>query len=67
LDVYGFDEASKRLTLLALHPGVTLDDIRANSACEILIPSEVGTTDPPTEDERRLLREIDPAGMVIGK
>jgi hypothetical protein len=40
---------------------------RRNSACEILIPSEVGTTDPPTEDERRLLHEIDPAGMVIGK
>jgi glutaconate CoA-transferase subunit B len=67
LGVYGFDEVTKRLTLLALHPSVTLDDIHANSACEILIPSEVGTTDPPTEDERRLLREIDPAGMVLGK
>jgi hypothetical protein len=41
--------------------------MRANSACEILIPSEIGTTEPPTEHERRLLREIDPAGMVIGK
>jgi glutaconate CoA-transferase subunit B len=67
LGVYGFDAETKRLTLLALHPGVTLDDVRANSACEILIPAEVGTTEPPTENERRLLREIDPAGMVLGK
>ena len=67
LGVYGFDEETKRLKLLALHPGVTVDDIHANSACEILIPAEIGATEPPTEDECRLLHEIDPAGMVIGK
>jgi len=27
----------------------------------------VGTTEPPTEEELRLLREIDPTGMSIGK
>jgi acyl CoA:acetate/3-ketoacid CoA transferase beta subunit len=67
LGVYDFDEATKRLRLLALHPGVTLDDIRANSSFEILMPAHVPTTQPPTEAERRLLREIDPTGMVIGK
>jgi acyl CoA:acetate/3-ketoacid CoA transferase beta subunit len=67
LGVYGFDDDTKRLKLLALHPGVTLDDVCANSSCEILIPSSVGTTTPPTEEERRQLHEIDPAGMVIGK
>ncbi len=67
LGVYGFDEATKPLKLLALHPGVTLDDVHANSSMEILLPETIGTTDPPTEEERRLLHEIDPAGMVIGK
>ncbi len=67
LGAYGFDEATKRLTLLATHPGISLDDVRANSAFEILIPPEVGMTTPPTEEELRLLRAIDPAGMVIGK
>jgi len=67
LGVYGFDEETKRLQLMARHPGVALDDVLANSACEILIPRKVETTAPPTADERRLLREIDPAGMVIGK
>jgi len=41
--------------------------VRANSSFEILIPPTIDTTTPPTEDERRLLHEIDPAGMVIGK
>ena len=30
LGLYGFDEQSRRMTLLATHPGVTLDVIRAN-------------------------------------
>lgn len=67
LGVYGFDGETKRLQLLAVHPGVTLDDIQANSSFEILIPEEVGVTTPPTEEERRLLHEIDPTGMAIGK
>jgi acyl CoA:acetate/3-ketoacid CoA transferase beta subunit len=67
LGVHGFEEQTKRLQLLAMHPGVTLDAIQANSSFEILIPPHVQTTQAPTEEERRLLREIDPAGMVIGK
>jgi len=65
--VYGFDEETKRMKLLALHPGVTLEDVKENSSFEIIIPEEVGTTEPPTEEELRLLHEIDPTGMSIGK
>jgi len=67
LGIYGFDQATKRLQLLALHPGVTVEDIQANSSFEILIPDEIQTTQPPTEEERRLLHKIDPTGMAIGK
>jgi glutaconate CoA-transferase subunit B len=67
LGVYDFEEQTKRLRLLAMHPGVTLEEIQANSAFAVPIPGWVEITTPPTEDERRLLREIDPAGMVIGK
>ena len=67
LGIYGFDQSTKRLQLLALHPGVTVEDIQANSSFEILIPDEIQTTQPPTEEERRLLHKIDPTGMAIGK
>ncbi len=67
LGLYDFDEATKRLKLLAVHPGVTIEQIQDNSEFEILIPDHVGTTEPPTPEERRLLREIDPTGMAIGK
>lgn len=67
LGFYGFDEQSKRLTLLARHPGVTIEEIQTNSEFEILIRGEVPETEPPTAEERRLLREIDPTGMVLGR
>ena len=65
LGIYGFDKDSKRLKLISLHPGVTLKEVQANSQFEILVPDEIGTTQPPTMEERRLLREIDPSGLVI--
>jgi len=67
LGLYGFDEESKRMRLLATHPGVTVDDVQANSAFALITPNEVGTTEPPSPEVRRILREIDPTGMVIGK
>jgi acyl CoA:acetate/3-ketoacid CoA transferase beta subunit len=67
LGVYGFDEVTKRLTLLSLHPGVSVEEVQTNSEFKILIPEQVPTTQPPTAEERRILHEIDPAGMVLGK
>ncbi len=67
LGLYGFDEATKRIKLLSIHPGVTVDEVQDNSEFEILIPENVPVTEPPTAEERRILHEIDPTGMVIGK
>lgn len=67
LGLYGFDESTKRLKLLAVHPGVAIEQIQENSEFEILIPESVETTQPPTEEQLRILREIDPMGIAIGK
>jgi acyl CoA:acetate/3-ketoacid CoA transferase beta subunit len=67
LGVYGFNEETKRLALLSLHPGVTIADVQANSEFRILIPEHVPVTEPPTAEELRILHEIDPTGMLLGK
>lgn len=67
LGVYGFDDETRRLMLLARHPGVTVDEIQANSEFEIIVPGPVPETDPPTAHEQALLREIDPTGVVLGR
>jgi glutaconate CoA-transferase subunit B len=68
LGIYGFDEQRKRLKLISIHPGVSIDQVKENSSFEIMIPSEVEITPEPTERHLRILRrEIDPAGIVLGK
>ncbi|MBV8122341.1 MAG: 3-oxoadipate--succinyl-CoA transferase subunit B [Alphaproteobacteria bacterium] len=60
LGLLGFDEVSKRMTLLALHPGVTVEQVQANTGFELLLASDLAVTDPPAENELRVLRDLDP-------
>ena len=46
------------LTLTALHPGVTLEQAQEATAWELKVADELQTSDPPTEDELSLLREL---------
>jgi glutaconate CoA-transferase subunit B len=63
LGVYRFDEAGER-RLVALHPGATLDDVRATIGWDIRVAADVGATTPPTTEELRLVREeLDPGGV----
>jgi glutaconate CoA-transferase, subunit B len=60
--------SSKRLRLLSLHPGVSLEEVQENSQFEILLPEKIGTSSEPSDGDLELLRrEIDPAGIVLGK
>jgi acyl CoA:acetate/3-ketoacid CoA transferase beta subunit len=67
LGVYDFDEETKRLRLLSIHPGVSIEDIKNNSSMEIIIPSKVEISKEPDENSLKVLREIDPDGFVLGK
>jgi glutaconate CoA-transferase, subunit B len=65
LGVYGFDDETKRIMLISMHPGVTVDQIKENSDFEIIIPGKIETSPEPTDEELRILKEIDPTGIVI--
>lgn len=67
LGVYDFDPVSCRMRLLALHPEVSRDDVQANSGFAIPVAEDLTISPAPTESERRLLRELDPQGMLIGR
>jgi len=65
LGTYGFDEATGEMTLLTLHPGVSLDDVRASMGWEPRVAVDLGETPPPTAEELRLIREeLDPLGVA---
>ena len=64
LGTYGFAESTGEMTLETLHPGVSLDDLRANMGWEPAISEHLGETEPPTAEELLLIRdELDPAGV----
>jgi len=67
LGVYGFEETSTRMQLLAVHPGITVEQVQAESEFEILLAPQIATSVPPTPEERALLHEIDPMGMAVGR
>jgi len=60
-----FDPETKRIRLATIHPGVSTQQILENSGLDLIIPQNVLTTEPPTYEELRLLRAIDPHGIYI--
>jgi glutaconate CoA-transferase subunit B len=64
LGTYGFDEATGEMTLLTLHPGVSLREVRESMAWEPRVAEDLGETPPPSDEELRLIRrELDPGGV----
>jgi glutaconate CoA-transferase subunit B len=66
LALMDYDPASKRMRLKATHPGVSVEDVVAATGFELVIPEKVESTEPPSAEELRLLREeIDPEKLYI--
>jgi glutaconate CoA-transferase subunit B len=67
LATYGFDESTGEMTLMTLHPGTSMDDVRANMGWEPKVSDDLGLTEPPSDEELRLIREeLDP-GRVYAR
>jgi glutaconate CoA-transferase subunit B len=63
LGTYDFDEATGEMTLTTMHPGVTMEVVRANMGWEPKVAADLGETPPPSVEELRLIREeLDPGG-----
>jgi glutaconate CoA-transferase subunit B len=60
LGIFGFDEKTRRMRIQALHPGARLEEVKERTGFELVIPGDLPNTEPPTEEELRILRELDP-------
>jgi glutaconate CoA-transferase, subunit B len=56
--VFAVDARSCRLAVRSIHPGVGHDELRAATGFTLEIPDHVPTTEPPTADDLRLIREV---------
>src|SRR3954453_17503151 len=63
LAVLGYHEETKRMEVLSLHPGATLEQVREAPGFALGVREPLGVTEPPGEAELRILRtEVDPLG-----
>lgn len=61
LGVFGFT-ATGEMQLESLHPGGSIDEVRANTGWPLAVASPVMETDAPSLDELRLIRQFDTLG-----
>lgn len=57
LAVLGFHPATKQMMLLATQPGISVDQVIAETGFELLLADTIEENPPPTAEELRILRE----------
>jgi acyl CoA:acetate/3-ketoacid CoA transferase beta subunit len=64
LAVFDFGGPDHRMRLIALHPGVSVEEVLSATGFEPALADDIPETRPPTPEELQLIREvIDPGGL----
>jgi glutaconate CoA-transferase subunit B len=65
MGVFGFDPESRQMRLEAVHTGVSVNEVKANTGFDVLVSDALTTTKPPTDEELGILRMMDPARQFL--
>lgn len=60
LGVFGFSAEAREMEVVALHPGVSIDQVQDNTGFRIAFGRDIAITEPPTAHELAVVRELDP-------
>ena len=60
LAVFGFEDEKRRMQVISLNPGVTRQRLQDNTGFALDFAPHLGVTEPPTDQELELVRELDP-------
>jgi glutaconate CoA-transferase subunit A len=64
LGCYHYDQQRSEFVLTSVHPGVTLDEVRAATGFELAVSQQLHETPSPSAEMLRVLRdEVDPLGI----
>lgn len=65
--IFDFEPHSGEMQLVTLHPGCSLDEVRAEVGWDLRVSATLGRTPIPSREELRILREeLDPGGFYRG-
>ncbi|MFH2043577.1 MAG: CoA-transferase [Pseudomonadota bacterium] len=64
--IFDFEEKTKRMRLIQIFPGETVESIQAATGFELLVADNVTQFPAPTKEEVRMIREqVDPLGIFV--
>ena len=66
LGIFGFEPETRRMRIEAMHPGVTVEQIRDNTGFPLGEVERAAVTEPPSDDELSMLRALDPERRFLG-
>jgi glutaconate CoA-transferase subunit B len=61
----GFHPETRSMQIQALHPGVSVEQVRDNTGFKLEVVDNVRVTVPPTDHELQVLRQLDPGRLYI--
>ena len=61
--VLDFETPDNRMRIRSVHPGVSVDDVVANTSFELVIPASVPESRGPTAEELAIIEKLDPRGL----
>ncbi|MGE5485668.1 MAG: CoA-transferase subunit beta [Ignavibacteriales bacterium] len=67
LGVLGFDPESKEMTLKSVYPGVTVKQVKEDTAWDLRVAPGVDEVEPPTVEEIEIIRTVDREGLYTGR
>jgi glutaconate CoA-transferase subunit B len=65
LAVFGFDDMTRRMRVLALNPGVSREEVQDNTGFTLDFDDKIAISEPPTDHELQTLRLLDPGRLFI--
>jgi glutaconate CoA-transferase, subunit B len=60
LAVFDFDEDTRRMRAIALNPGVSCEQVQANTGFPLAFAQDLQETEAPSAEELAMLRYLDP-------
>jgi glutaconate CoA-transferase subunit B len=67
MGILRFDPESREMMLVSVHPGVTVNAVRANTGWPLKVADEVTRTPEPAAEELDMLQRFDPRGYWTGR
>lgn len=60
LGILEFDKETREMKLVAVHPGISVEEVQGKTGFELAIADDLQVTTPPSGEELKLLRALDP-------